>query len=104
MAPQNHARVPKVVTQILHYFRNNPEATDTLEGIARWRLLEEQIQRSLQETQQALEWLVAKGFLLEESRVSSGKLYRLNLDRAADISSFLAQTDLDDSSKEVQAD
>jgi hypothetical protein len=81
----------KVITQILHYFRRNPEATDTLEGIARWRLLEEEIRRSLQETQQAVEWLVAKGFLLEESRVGSGKLYRLNPERTAEISLFLLQ-------------
>ncbi len=95
--PPNHTRVPKVAAQILHYFANNPEAADTLEGIARWRLLEEQIQRGLQETQQALEWLVANDFLLEESRVSSGKLYRLNQEKAADVTSFLSQGDEDDS-------
>lgn len=93
MAPANHTTVPKLVTQVLHYFGTNPGATDTLEGIARWRLLEEQIQRSLLETQQALEWLVEKGFLLEESRVSSGKLYRLNPDKSADIASFLDRSE-----------
>ena len=95
MAPPNHARLAKVVTQILQYFRRNPGATDTLEGIARWRLLEEEIRRSLQEAQQAVEWLVAKGFLLEESRVSSGKLYRLNPERTAEISLFLLESDAD---------
>jgi hypothetical protein len=99
LAPAKHTTVPKVVTQILHYFRTNPAATDTLEGIARWRLLEEQIQRSLQETQLALEWLVEKGFLLEESRVSSGKLYRLNPDKSADIASFLKRSERNGSSE-----
>ena len=92
MAPTNDRRVPEVATQILHYFERNPEAADSLEGIARWRLLEEQIHRSLLETQLALEWLVTQGFLVEVSSVSAGNLYRLNLDKAADIRTFLQQS------------
>jgi len=75
--------------QILSYFERNPEAVDSLEGIARWRLLEEQIQRSLLESELAVKWLVEKGFLIEESRISSGMLYRLNPAKKPEIAAFL---------------
>lgn len=86
-------KAPKVVPQILRYFGSNPGAADTLEGIARWRLLEEQISRSVKETQLAVEWLVAEGYLLEESRVSSGTLYRLNPEKTAEVASFLTRNE-----------
>jgi hypothetical protein len=81
--------VPSIVKQILSYFERNPEAVDSLEGIARWRLLEEQIQRSLRESELAVQWLVEKGFLIEESRISSGRLYRLNPAKKPEIAAFL---------------
>ena len=44
--------------EILNYFVRNPHAADTLEGVARWRLMDEMIRRKLDETEAALECLV----------------------------------------------
>jgi hypothetical protein len=77
------------VKQILSYFVRNPNAADSLEGITRWRLLEEQIHRSLQETEVALTLLVEQGFLVEIKNVGSRPIFRLNPKRRADVLSFL---------------
>jgi hypothetical protein len=55
---------PKQAKEVLSYFLRNPQAADTLEGVARWRLLDEPVHRSVEEINQALEWLVAQGFLV----------------------------------------
>ena len=67
--------------EILAYFLRNPAASDSLEGIARWRLLEEAIHRKVMETKDAVEWLVKEGFLIETAHPSTGKLFRLNPER-----------------------
>jgi hypothetical protein len=71
-------RAPRPARKILAYFFRNPSAVDTLEGIARWRLLEEEIHRRVVEIRRALEWLVGRGFLIETTRTSTDRLYRLN--------------------------
>jgi hypothetical protein len=67
MTPLNREAqpVPPVVKRVLSYFMRNPQAADDLEGIARWRLLDELIRSRVEETRHALAWLVARGFLLE---------------------------------------
>lgn len=79
--------------QILNYFVRNRRAADSLEGVARWRLLEEQIQRSLQQTDAALKWLVAKGYLEEIKPAGAVPLFRLAPDHQADALKFLAERD-----------
>jgi len=78
-----------LVRQILSYFVRNPNAADTLEGITRWRLLEEHLHRSLQETESALAWLVAQGFLDEVKTTGAPPLFRLRPERRADVLSFV---------------
>lgn len=78
-----------LVKQVLSYFVRNPNAADSLEGITRWRLLEEQIHRSLQETQVALSWLVEQGFLDEVKPAGATPIFRLNPERRADAVSFV---------------
>lgn len=75
--------------QILSYFLRNQNAADSLEGITRWRLLEEQIHRSLQETEIALAWLVEQRFLHEVKTVGTAPIFALNPERRADALSFL---------------
>jgi hypothetical protein len=72
------------VKQILGYFVRNPKAADTLEGVARWRLLEEEIQNSIAQTEAALEWLVAQGLLEKLQPPGSRCVFRLNAARQAD--------------------
>jgi hypothetical protein len=79
----------EVVKRILRYFVRNPNAADSLEGIARWRLLEEQIHHSLQETEIALTWLVEQGFLDEVKALGPAPVFRLNTRHRARAVSFL---------------
>jgi hypothetical protein len=78
-----------LVKQVLSYFVRNPNAADSLEGITRWRLLEEQIHRSLQETEVALTWLVEQGFLDEVKTPGTTSIFRLKPERQADALSFM---------------
>lgn len=78
--------VPK---EILSYFLRHPEAADDLEGVARWRLLNELIDRSVEETREALEWLVERGFLMKMSRTGTGTIYRLNKQERLAAKGFL---------------
>lgn len=75
--------------QVLSYFVRNPNAADSLEGITRWRLLEEQIHRSLQETQVAIKWLVEQGFLDEVKPSGATPIFRLNPERRAEAISLV---------------
>ncbi len=79
--------------QILRYFVRNPKAVDNLEGIVRWRLLEETIHHSVGATQQALIWLVSQGFLSEWRVGGSGRIFRLNQEKQAEAQCFLTATD-----------
>ena len=84
---------PTPAMEILSYFTRNPQAADSLEGIARWRLLDEAIHRSVQETETALGWLVDRGYLIESSRPGIKPIYRLNPDRIADSAETLARSE-----------
>jgi hypothetical protein len=78
--------------EILTYFVRNPYAADSLEGVARWRLMDEMIHRTLRETASALEWLTAEGYLT--ASISPGRIrtFSLNSARAEDVEQFLAES------------
>jgi hypothetical protein len=63
---------------ILGYFVRNPEAADDLEGIARWRLVDEIVYLKVEETDRALKWLVGEGLLIESSIPGNGRAFSLN--------------------------
>jgi hypothetical protein len=93
--PQNNVEFdPAVTNQVLSYFLRNRQATDTLEGIARWRLLEEQVNRSVRQTEAALDWLVEQGFLEEvETPGAQASLFRLSPGKLEEAKAFLAGSD-----------
>ena len=63
---------------------------DTLEGIAEWMLLEEMVQRGVEETQAALKWLVARGFLRKVTgSPAAPPLYSLEQEHADDARRFV---------------
>jgi len=74
---------PKRAREILDYFVRNPQAADTLEGIARWRLLEGAIDHHVEDTRQAIEWLLAQSLLDVRSTAHSPPIYSLNHDAMA---------------------
>jgi hypothetical protein len=78
-----------VSKEVLSYFVRHPEAADSLEGIARWRLLDELTRRTVDETAAALKWLVAHGFLVEISPSASPPIYRLNATKIAEAKKFV---------------
>jgi len=80
-----------VAKQILSYFLRNPEVADSLTELARWRLMEEQIRLSVENTQAALSWLVAEGYVQQEARVGTESLFRLNPARMQDAESLVKE-------------
>jgi len=79
----------EVAKQILRYFERNPEAADTLEGVARWRLLEELILSRLETVSRAVTWLVSEQLLVKESSTFAPPVFRLNTSALVKIETFL---------------
>jgi hypothetical protein len=80
-----------VAREILDYFLRNPETADSLTGIARWRLLEEAVQRSVAKTEGALRWLLEQGYLRQVRMRGSEGIFRLNPEKLRDARLFLEQ-------------
>lgn len=78
------------VRDILSYFLRNPQAVDSVVGVSRWRVMEEQVHRSLEQTHTALAWLVSEGYLEDLGTASTGRIVRLNAERQAVAARFLA--------------
>lgn len=70
---------PRWVEETLEYFLRNPQAADSLEGLARWRLLTESVHRSVEQVDQALQWLVVRGFLVQAATRDVYPVFSLNL-------------------------
>jgi hypothetical protein len=65
-------------SEILAYFLRNPRSADTLEGVVRWRLLEEKIFSTVEDTRESIEWLVDQQYLSRISMPGKEPLYRIN--------------------------
>ena len=76
--PRKASTRTELAKEILSYFLRNPHAADSLEGVARWRLMEERVHRQLDSTDQALNWLVRHGFLMKVSSEWTESVYQLN--------------------------
>lgn len=85
----SETRTPESVRRILRYFVRNPDAADTYEGIVRWRLVEEAIHQTTEETEQALDWLLSRGFLSEVPIAGNAPVFRLNPTKRAEAEGFL---------------
>jgi hypothetical protein len=90
----------KSVKEILSYFLRNPEAVDSLEGIARWRLLEQRIHANFAETQGALQWLVKEGYLIEIKHPHSAVLFRLDAEQRERAQLLLRNSKLNQAGEE----
>jgi hypothetical protein len=84
-------RYMKICKDVLSYFLRCPDAADSLEGVARWRLREEYIHSTLEETGLALEWLASHGYLVSEELASAEKVYHLNLSKHEEAEKFLSR-------------
>ena len=68
--------IEKHAEMILGYLRQNPEAGDTLEGIARWWLGQARIDISMKQVEEALEELVHQGVVKPEILKCGNILYK----------------------------
>jgi hypothetical protein len=91
----------EIVREILSYFVRNPQAADNLEGVARWRLLDQAITQSLEQTQRALSWLVDKGYLCSRATAGTGPIFSPNREKAAEARELLAVLAADRSAEKV---
>jgi len=82
---------PERTKDILQYFLRHPQAADSLEGMARWRVLDETIHRSVEEINAALTWLVAEGFLVQRAPAGSEPIFYLNCEKADEAVRFLTE-------------
>ena len=80
---------PAVVRQVLRYFVRHPQAADDLEGIARWRLVEEEIFMRVEETQRALAWLVDRRLLCRTDASGVSPVFTLNRERLDEAHALL---------------
>jgi hypothetical protein len=81
--------IPRGAREVLAYFLRHPRAADDLEGVARWRLQAERIERGLREVGEALGWLVREGYLRESRRSGARPIFALAPDRRCDAEIFL---------------
>lgn len=85
--------VPPRAREILKYCLDNPLIADTLEGIASWRLIEDIVHQRVTETQEALQWLVDKGYIDRTLRAIGPPVYKLNPNRRTDAERLLRELD-----------
>ncbi|MES1245552.1 MAG: hypothetical protein ABUT39_28360 [Acidobacteriota bacterium] len=81
---------PQSTREVLGYFLRNPRTADTLEGITRWRLLEEVVQRTTEETGKAIAWLVSAGLLRRRLVPGGAPTYRLPAERKSEAERLLS--------------
>jgi len=82
-----------VEKEILRYFLRHPRGADTLEGIARWRLFDEGLYRSIEETTSAVNALVSHGFLIKDpSLIFTECVFRLDLKKRDQAEQYLKQS------------
>jgi hypothetical protein len=85
----HHTLVTEVLArEILRYFVTHPGAIADLEDIVRWRLLEQWVERNLDEARPALDWLVSVGWLTVTSSPGSRPFFMLNPDRRDEAERF----------------
>lgn len=80
-----------VIRQILHYLMRHPDAKDTMTGILRWWLPREGVERKEEEVQEALDTLVARGWVTTRQTTPSQSLYWLNQEKLEEIKAFLRE-------------
>ena len=78
MVDASDRHLPSRAREILQHYLENPLTADSAEGISEWRLLDDYVQRRVEETRHALEWLVDRGLLVRTVSRATPPVYRLN--------------------------
>ena len=75
--------------EVLSFFLRHPRTSDSVEGLARWRLPDEVVFRGVLETERIVEELVEMGFLEEVQSPGGPTLFRLRPERAEEAVAFV---------------
>lgn len=86
----NNASTSRVARAILQYLHNNPDAQDTLAGIAEW-WLPKRITTQATTVKEALALLIAHELVLEVKGKDAQCHYRINDRKRAQIETMLEQ-------------
>lgn len=93
---RGEGRQEQVVRDILNYLLHHPAVADTFEGIARWRVLEEIARRNVATTEDAMKWLIEKGFLFEEKIAGGRTIYKLNAEKRKEAERLVKEMDVEE--------
>ena len=76
--------------EILSYLVEHPDAKDTVEGILKWWLSKAHTKREKREVQEAIDFLVEKGWVISREVADSKKIYGVESERMEEIREFVA--------------
>jgi hypothetical protein len=80
-----------VIRYILQYFIDHPDAKDTIQGILHWWLSGDIAAWEEEAVQEALDALVARGWVTRRQTSPSQQLYGVNKARLEEITVFLRE-------------
>lgn len=75
--------------EILSYLVEHPDAKDTIEGIMTWWLSKGDTEKEKWEVQEAMNFLVAKGWLVMREISNSREIYWVERERLGEIETYL---------------
>ena len=75
----------------MRYFVEHPHAVDSLEGVARWRLLQQRVDEIVADTESALDWLVNRGLVQRIDVTSGPPLFCVVEEKVCDVERLLAE-------------
>jgi hypothetical protein len=78
-----------LVQAILRYLVDHPETKDGIEGVRRWWLPETSAEWRSEEIGAALEWLVAREWIVRRQVAADESLYGIAAGRRSEIEKFL---------------
>ncbi len=84
----------RIALDIVAYLTQKPSAKDTFEGIAEWWLLKQEINKAVDNVDQALALLESKGFVSVKHYRGQEKYYQLNKDKLQEAKKFLREKKL----------
>jgi DNA-binding transcriptional ArsR family regulator len=79
---------------ILRYLSKNPNAKDTIQGIAEWWILNERIDQTIDEIDKALDYLVSENLIRKRNYQGQNTYYEINnqkKDKISDVLDNMAQ-------------